>query len=94
MVKNAKLPNSMAVKPLHLTGGTLPKRLLPKKQQSPYFGLMASLTSVNNGQVSFKTFFLKNNKYIQTLEKIRYRIIIPEFYVIQIIKYGRSVVIG
>ena len=28
------------------------------------------------------------------LEKIRYRIIIPEFYVIQICKHGRSVVIG
>ena len=32
--------------------------------------------------------------YHITLEKIRYRIIIPEFYVIQICKHGRSVVIG
>ena len=29
-----------------------------------------------------------------SLEKIRYRIIIPEFYVIQICKHGRSVAIG
>ena len=29
-----------------------------------------------------------------TLEKIRYRIIIPEFYVLQICKHGQSVVIG
>ena len=28
------------------------------------------------------------------LEKIRFRIMVPEFYVIQICKHGRSVVIG
>ena len=32
--------------------------------------------------------------FVIQLEKIRYRIIIPEFYLIQICKYGRSVVIG
>ena len=29
-----------------------------------------------------------------SLEKIRFRIIIPEFYIIQICKHGQSVVIG
>ena len=32
--------------------------------------------------------------YILTIEKIRFRIMIPEFYVIQICKHGRSVAIG
>ena len=46
--------------------------------------------------VSFQDFWWTNKHLIciETLEKIRCRILIPEFYVIQIYKHGRSVTIG
>jgi hypothetical protein len=45
-------------------------------------------------QLGIKKKQVSGSGYVQILEKIRYRIIIPEFYVTQICKHGRSVVIG
>ena len=35
-----------------------------------------------------------SKRYVEILEKMRYRIMIPEFYVIQLCKHWRSVAIG